>query len=201
MTEEEFKELVSTNIAFFRRKMGLTQLQLADKLNYSDKAISKWERGESLPDAYTLNVLAGFFGVSLNDFLIKHRQVPLFKNTRVRILISLISVTLVWAIATAIYVIAGITKTSLDDIWLAFIWAIPVSFIVLQVFASLWGKPWIQLTTASGILWGLAIALFITLSIFAPGNLWWLILVGAIPVEFLFVLWYIIKYIRKPKID
>ena len=67
MNEENFKKLVAKNLSFYRKANKLTQLELAEKLNYSDKAISKWERGESLPDLYTLNVIAEFFGITIND--------------------------------------------------------------------------------------------------------------------------------------
>jgi transcriptional regulator with XRE-family HTH domain len=202
MTESEFKEIVAYNIIFFRRKKGLTQLQLAEKLNYSDKAISKWERAESLPDAYTLQVLADFFEISLNDFLVKHRRGPLLKTGKAKLLISLLSATLVWVIATSIYVVCAISFSTLsNNIWLVFLWAIPACAIVLTVFSYLWGKPWIQLIAVSFILWGITIALYITLITFASGNLWWLILIGAIPVQLLFILWYIFRHIKKPKVE
>lgn len=201
MTETEFKEIVASNIIFFRRKKSLTQLQLAEKLNYSDKAISKWERAESLPDAYTLQVLADFFEISLNDFLVAHRRGPLLKTGKAKLLISLLSATLVWVIATGIYVICALTFFTLSDIWLVFLWAIPACAIVLTVFSYLWGKPWAQLIAVSFILWGIAVALYITLITFASGNLWWLILIGAIPVQLLFVLWYAFRYIKKPKVE
>ena len=51
---DDLKLTVARDLADCRRAAGLTQLQLAEKLNYSDKAVSKWERGESLPDVAVL---------------------------------------------------------------------------------------------------------------------------------------------------
>ena len=55
LNENELKKIVTENLIYYRKINKLTQLQLAEKLNYSDKAISKWERGESLPDLYILS--------------------------------------------------------------------------------------------------------------------------------------------------
>ncbi|MBO4468385.1 MAG: helix-turn-helix transcriptional regulator, partial [Clostridia bacterium] len=63
------KSTVSKNIATLRVQSGLTQLELAEKLNYSDKAVSKWERGESLPDITAFCEMSEIFGVSVDDIL------------------------------------------------------------------------------------------------------------------------------------
>ena len=52
--QEQLKQTVANNIAQLRKSKGLTQLELAERLNYSDKAVSKWERGEGLPDVLVL---------------------------------------------------------------------------------------------------------------------------------------------------
>ena len=58
-----------------RKKNNWTQAKLADKLNYSDKAISKWERAEAVPDIETLHALAELFGVTVDYFLYYGKQV------------------------------------------------------------------------------------------------------------------------------
>ena len=67
MDSEKLKIQIGTNISAFRRQCGMTQAELAERLNYTDKAVSKWERGESMPDVTTLVQLADLFGVSLDD--------------------------------------------------------------------------------------------------------------------------------------
>ena len=77
MTTEEIKENFSQNLINLRKAKSLTQLQLAEKLNYSDKAISKWEVGSVLPDVETLSHIAEFFGLTVNDLIYK-KKVSLF---------------------------------------------------------------------------------------------------------------------------
>ena len=56
-------------IAFKRKEQGLTQKQLAEKLNMSDKSVSKWERGICLPDVSVYLELCKILGISINEFL------------------------------------------------------------------------------------------------------------------------------------
>ena len=69
MDGEKLKSQIGSNIANYRKRSGLTQAGLAEKLNYSDKAVSKWERGESIPDVIILMQLAEQFGITVNDLL------------------------------------------------------------------------------------------------------------------------------------
>ena len=61
MDDEKLKKQIGINIASYRKRNGLTQAGLAERLNYSDKAVSKWERGESVPDVLTLSQMAELF--------------------------------------------------------------------------------------------------------------------------------------------
>ena len=61
INEEQFKALVAKNLANYRKINNLTQLDLAEQLSYSDKAISRWEKGEVIPDVLTLNKLCEIF--------------------------------------------------------------------------------------------------------------------------------------------
>ena len=94
INENEFKQIVARNITMFRKANGLTQLELAEKLNYSDKAISKWERGESLPDVYMLQVIANMFGISLNDLVSEQTEVVKSKPKLNNAILSVHSLTL-----------------------------------------------------------------------------------------------------------
>ena len=70
MDEEKVKVQIGKNIASYRKRLRLTQAGLAEKLNYSDKAVSKCERGESVPDVQTLMQLAELFDITVNDLLV-----------------------------------------------------------------------------------------------------------------------------------
>ena len=74
------KEIISRNIGNLRKEKGLTQIELADALHYSNKAISKWEKGDSLPDAETLYEIAKFFNVSIEYLFTNHDEVILSKE-------------------------------------------------------------------------------------------------------------------------
>ena len=58
MDELIIKQNFARNLLAYRKARGLTQSQLAEKLNYSDKSISKWERGDVLPDIVTISMIA-----------------------------------------------------------------------------------------------------------------------------------------------
>ena len=75
INEEQFKAIVAKNLANYRKINNLTQLDLAEKLSYSDKAISKWERGESLPDLYTLQRIADLYGITINDLAYEKQEI------------------------------------------------------------------------------------------------------------------------------
>ena len=114
--EIDVKLIISKNIIKYRKKMGLTQLELAEKLNYSDKTLSKWERGESMPDIVTLKQLADIFMISV-DVLISTEDtiisfVPVKERKKISkrniISISLLSAGIVWFIATIAFVILNI---------------------------------------------------------------------------------------------
>ena len=80
MVDENVKYRIGANIAAYRKRDGLTQASLAEKLNYSDKAVSKWERGESVPDVLTLMQLAELFGITVNELLAKAKAAGLYEG-------------------------------------------------------------------------------------------------------------------------
>ena len=67
---DELKNIIAENLQSLRRDAGMTQAALAEKLNYTDKAVSKWERGESVPDVAVLRDIADLFGVTV-DYLLR----------------------------------------------------------------------------------------------------------------------------------
>ena len=72
LTLDKLKLISASNIINLRTAAGLTQAELGAKLNYSDKTISKWERGDAIPDAFVLTQLADIFGVDVNYLLSEH---------------------------------------------------------------------------------------------------------------------------------
>ena len=186
---EELKKIVAKNIAELRKNAGLTQLQLAEKLNYSDKAVSKWESGASIPDVAVLLSIANLFGVTVDYLLSEDHKIPvreIVKGTMVgrrHLVITLLSVALVWLIATAVFV--AMTILSIAGAWLSFIFAIPVSAIVLIVFNSIWGKKRLNYVYISILMWSSLLSVYLSL---LSLNLWLIFLVG-IPGQIIICLW------------
>lgn len=188
---KDLKNIIADNIVLLRKEKGLTQAQLAEKLNYSDKAVSKWERGESLPDVAVLKSLAEILGVSV-DYLLEsdHQKTELEKATvsrkkfRRRAIITSMCVMLVWLIATVVFFILD-TVTSLNLHWLCFIYAAPVSFAVWLIFNSIWFNPRRNYLIISALLWTTLGSLFIS---FLWLKLWLLFIVG-IPAQIIIFLW------------
>lgn len=195
MEEIEFKKIVANNISYYRKKMGLTQLQLAEKINYSDKAISKWERAESLPEVYVLNQLATFFGVTLNDFLTVGRKPREPLAVKTRILISILSAGIVWLVATIIFVLINLISSNIGyDTWLLFIYAIPLSSIVLLVFSLIWGNNRLSFAFVTSLSVGLTLSIYLSLFKIYP-HIWYLF-ISLVPIEILAMFWFIFRKIR-----
>ena len=70
---ENVKEIIAGNLASLRKASKLTQQQLAEKLNYSDKAVSRWENAETLPDIETLCRICDIYGVKF-EYLLQKEQ-------------------------------------------------------------------------------------------------------------------------------
>ena len=176
MLQEEIKENFSQNLIRLRKAKKLTQAQLAEKLNYSDKAISKWEVGSVIPDVETLTHIAEFFGLTVNDLIYK-KKVSLFRTFyKNHLFITLSSIGLLWFLSTITYFIFTISS-SWQTPWLTFIFTIPMTFVLLLVFSCLWFKKlWIYISI-SGIFWGIIISIFLLINNF---NLWFLFIIGSV---------------------
>jgi len=211
MNDEILKKQIGANIASYRKSMGLTQARLAEKLNYSDKAVSKWERGESVPDVLILCQLAELFQISVNDLVVDPNALPenpgtvervmgkavektLKRKADKRIILSLSSV-LVWFVALLLFVL--LSSFDIPKSWIAFIFAIPANAIVLLSLRSAWRDfRWNQILI-SAIVWGGILSVYMTLLMFFQINMWKLFLLG-IPGQAAVLLWFRL-YRKTPK--
>ncbi len=100
----KIRENFARNLAFYRKASGKTQLELANELNYSDKSVSKWERGEGLPDLEVTAQIAELLGVNVSD-LIADKVKRRILITRNKALITFLSVGLVWLVAAILFFI------------------------------------------------------------------------------------------------
>ncbi|MEA4911441.1 MAG: helix-turn-helix transcriptional regulator [Oscillospiraceae bacterium] len=187
---DNLKKTVAANLIALRKKAGLTQAELASKLNYSDKAVSKWERGESVPDASVLLSIASLYGVSVDWLLACEHPAAAPVTTRHdrvnRLIITMLSVALVWLIATIVFVVLELIPVeSQIGIWIVYVYAVPVSCIVLIVFNSLWGKRKRNFLIISALVWSMLASVYVS---FLPLDLYLIFIIG-IPAQLIVILW------------
>ena len=197
MDDEKIKAQIGLNIASCRKSAGLTQAGLAEKLNYSDKAVSKWERGESVPDVLTLMQLSQLFGVSVDQLVgepsLADSQLPEpedtvpQKPTARKGIIQALSSTLVWFVALFFFVV--ISSMGISYSWLAFFYAVPVNAIVLLSLRSAWHLYSWNMALISIIVWGCLTSLYVSLQVFLGISVWKLFLLG-IPGQIAIFLWF-----------
>ena len=158
--EATLRKTVAKNITQYRKAHHDTQLDLATKLNYSDKSVSKWERGESLPDVYILSQIAELYGVSVSA-LIGEIQPPKESKPQYHMFIVLLSLALTMAVATLLFSMFVICKVDYPA-WMFFVYALPVCSIICIVFTSLWwGILW-QGVSVSALIWTLGLSLYLS---------------------------------------
>ena len=205
MNDEKLKNQIGINIAMYRKEAGLTQAGLAALLNYSDKAVSKWERGESIPDVITLMQLAEQFEITVNDLLADPNALPqdvdpttlekamskvsekaLRRKANKNVILALSS-TLVWFVALLVFVVLSSLDISKSE--LAFLYAIPVNAIVLISLRSAWRDFRWNKALISIIMWGSILSMHMTMLMLLDFNMWKLYLLG-IPGQIAIWLWF-----------
>ena len=181
---DNVNSVIAKNLVTLRKKSNLTQLQLAEKLNYSDKAISKWEKGEALPNINVLMALADFYEVKIQDIVYEHKVVePKKSKNRLRgILISLSSM-MVWLIATIMFVALTYTEFR-DKAWYAFIIALPIFFLVITIFLAVWKNNLLASIFASLMVWSFILMISLILEEY---QVWMVYLIG-LPLQIIIVL-------------
>jgi transcriptional regulator with XRE-family HTH domain len=196
----DYKRIIANNITELRKAIPLTQAELAEKLNYSDKAVSKWERGESIPDVIVLKEIADIFGVTV-DYLLEEthplnglaQSIP--RQIKInRLLIASLSCMLVFLVATIAFVVLN-TVATIPKIWLAYIYCVPVCSIVLIIFNSIWGKTKFNFLFASLLLWSFLTSLYLTI-----GYRYWILFIVGVPAQIIIIIWSGIKarFFEKP---
>ena len=203
MAEDLQKDHIGMNISLHRKKQGLTQAGLAEKLNYSDKAVSKWERGESVPDVMTLVSISQVLGVTVDDLLADPNALPeqtgpvqqamghvvektLKRKADKRIIVQLSSL-LVWFVALFIYVV--LSSAGIPGSWLAFFFAVPADAIVVLSLRSAWHDFRSNRFLISVLMWGSLLSVYMTLLILLGLNVWRILLLG-IPGQAAIWLWF-----------
>lgn len=198
MDGENLKNQIGSNIARYRRQAGLTQAGLAERLNYSDKAVSKWERGESIPDVLTLVQLAELFGIGVDELVTDPKapdrantvqEQPNEKPKANKGVILALSSTLVWFVALLVYVILSSFPSMRFYSWISFFFAVPINAIVALSLLSAWGNYRWNKLLISIMVWGFLIGFHFLGWVIFHYNFWKLFLLG-IPGQIAIFLWF-----------
>ena len=186
----ELNEIISHNLIELRKKNKLTQMELAEKLSFSNKSISKWESGEAIPSVDILLKIADLFGVKLDYFVhltheeddVKQKEKPKHTTRYIynRVTISLLCISVAWIVATYMFVIS---PNLFNPTFLPFIWSLPISFLMAVIFNSIWGKTEHTFWYLSFLNWTLITSLFFTI----PNYFWQIFFLG-IPIQIVILL-------------
>jgi transcriptional regulator with XRE-family HTH domain len=179
---EDLRLYFASNLINLRSTAGMTQLELAEKLNYSDKAVSKWERAESIPDVTVVKAIADIFGVTVDYLISPHDQwqpEPVGDSGRKKYnakLIIAISSMGIFTLAVLLFVILWII---IKPIPLIFVAALPLFLLTLLILNSIWKAEMRNDVLTMLLVASVFLLLYV---IFLPYNLWQLFLV-LIPAE------------------
>ena len=201
---EDIKLIIAKNITALRQGAKMTQIELAERLNYSDKAVSKWERAESIPDVTVLKTIADMFEVPLDYLVTENHSIPeppveqepefVPNKRRNHKVVTALSILLVWFVATTVYVILDAAlNTKLH--YLAFAYAVPVSMIVWLVMNSIWFSHRMNFSIISLLMWTTIGCVVLTLFLLGI-RYWQLVLLGVLG-QIIIITWSKFQY-RKP---
>ncbi len=204
MTMEEMKLALAGRLIKLRQTAGMTQAELGEKLSYSDKTVSKWERGESMPDAYVLTRIAEIYGTSVDallraddpwkDPIQREREAekaaaPKFSAT----VVTLVAIAGIWTMAVLMFVIFWL---AIDEIvWLIFATAVPISLVTLLVLNTAWNKGRHNMILVMLLVACIVALVYLFLLPFNP----WQIFLVLIPAEVLVALCFHIRVRRHPR--
>lgn len=201
---EDLKLIFARNLVALRRKEKLTQAEFAEKINYSDKAVSKWERAESVPDVTVLVSIARFFGVTLDFLVTEHENTvsaaeelqPHKGVARNRLITYAIVMFGMLLIEMVVFFSIGATVPSIGErILYCLVFPLPLAAVVSVVLCSVWDKKVFTFLSVSALVWAvIADAFLIVRIVFAPFP--WIFLIG-FPAEFIVALSF--GFIRRPK--
>ena len=196
----ELRQIIGKNITNLRKASNITQAELGEQLSYSDKAVSKWERGESLPDIIVLKELTDIFQVPV-DYLLQEehpikeveRSEAIKTRNENRVIITLLSTAVIWLIATLVFVIFEILPFDAGRfIWMSYVYAIPASLIIILIFNCIWGKRKFRFFIISALMWSLLLSIYLSY----PNNGTQMFFLLGIPGQIIILLWGRIRSVK-----
>lgn len=188
---KDLKQIIAKNLIMLRKKSGMTQNELAQKLNYSDNAVSRWERGELAPSIEVIENIAEVYGIEPDMLLRENASGVVEKNEKKQKINKLATILLIVSIIWCTVAVAYIYSYKIFGInmWLLFCWAVPVSCLILLPFNDYWGKYVYKFVILSVLVWTTLACFYLQ---FLKYNLWLVFIVG-IPAQIALVIWAFIK--------
>ena len=203
---EDIKPIIAKNITALRQGAKLTQIELAERLNYSDKAVSKWERAESIPDITVLKAIADMFQVPLDYLVQENPELPVVqeepeptpRKKRNHKVITALSILLVWLVAAVVFVVLDMVGIGSKLHFLAFAYAVPVSMIVWLVLNSIWFSRRYNYLIISLLMWTTMGCTALLLRLVVGINFWQVLIPGALG-QIIIATWSKMQYQKKKK--
>lgn len=194
---------VGKNLSALRKAKGLTQQELAQQINYSDKSLSKWELGYALPSVDVLLDIANFYGVTIDYLTEEHLPEAIEEkisqeqkkdaNVSNKAVILAMTLTFVLLVAMSIFFSSYFINEGKNiplEVWSVYLWMVPV-----MCFLSAWEVRWLFHNRvafwilASCFLWTLLLSFCLHFQFFmTPGENIWFILVVGIPIQIILIL-------------
>ena len=184
---ENIREIISSNIVALRKNSNMTQMDLSKKINYSDKAVSRWEKGEVLPDVETLQQLSKIFGVSLTYMFERHDDVKTperKKSLHNELALHMLACCALWVVLTILFVYVEIFYNYV--FWQAFVWGLPFTFAMTLRMYKKQKNEKTKLILKTGLNWSLLVSIYLQLLKF---NLWLIFIIG-IPIQLYIIVSY-----------
>ena len=190
--DNNFKSIVAQNIYYLRTQNSMTQFELGEKLNYSDKAISKWERGDSIPDAYVLKKMSELFGVTVDYILSEHteqeRKLEPKPTKMSNAMLANVIMIGIGTIALLVFILLAIITKIYH--WQIFIYAIPAILIVGIVFSVILKSKIMGIISISGLCWSILLVIYFALWSFRNDYATWMILLLGLPIQLIVIFSY-----------
>jgi transcriptional regulator with XRE-family HTH domain len=199
--EAILRQRIAANIAYYRKLAALTQTELAERINYSDKSVSKWERAAGTPDIYVLTLLSERFGVTVNDLISENAPIPapdpgLAEKRRVVLCFQFVA--LVWFAAITVFASLMIFSPGARYAWLSFIFAVPGSAAVCVALSALWWGRLARFISVSALAWTIAACVYILIEILNFEFAFLLFTVCAV-MQVIVLLWYVYGVLQHPR--
>ncbi|MDR1589396.1 MAG: helix-turn-helix domain-containing protein [Oscillospiraceae bacterium] len=190
--EMQLKKRIAENLIYYRKLAGMTQTELAARINYSDKSVSKWERAGGTPDIYVLSILSSLYGVTVNDIISENAPRPPADphgEQRRRVIVCLLSVVFAWLVTAVLYTALRLIVPSFEGAKYIFALAPPASCVIFVVFASIWWGHFVRFASVSALIWCVAACLYYI----DPQKRLSLLLSVVVPLQVLALLWFMMK--------